>query len=171
MYGKAIQEHANGVTGWHTGVGVGVYGYSEAGKAGYFHGSVDVVGTPTKTAGSFKIDHPLDPGEGKLPLLPGAFVDVDLSGRDVAQVATIPRVALHGDSLWLVEGSRLEPRQVQVAWSTRDDAFVTQGLQTGDQVLLTPISLPIRGMKVRVQPRAASPANGQASLEQGGGDE
>src|SRR5204863_8739705 len=33
----------------------------EDGNAGYFDGRVEVTGTLTKGAGSFKIDHPLDP--------------------------------------------------------------------------------------------------------------
>jgi hypothetical protein len=49
------------VTGWNTANGVGVYGYSETGSAGYFQGDVDVIGTLTKFSGGFKIDHPLDP--------------------------------------------------------------------------------------------------------------
>jgi hypothetical protein len=46
-----------------TGVTVGVYGgvVSTSGYAGYFDGDVQVVGTLSKSAGSFKIDHPLDP--------------------------------------------------------------------------------------------------------------
>ena len=39
VYGKSVADHANGVTGWNTAAGVGLYGYSEAGWAGYFGGS------------------------------------------------------------------------------------------------------------------------------------
>ena len=41
--------------------GAGVYGSTTTGWAGYFNGSVHVAGTLSKAAGSFKIDHPLDP--------------------------------------------------------------------------------------------------------------
>lgn len=44
--------------------GTGVYGVlapGGEGHAGYFEGRVHVVGTLSKSAGSFKIDHPLDP--------------------------------------------------------------------------------------------------------------
>jgi hypothetical protein len=47
-----------------TGQNVGVWGEADGGSvnyAGYFSGDVDVDGTLTKNAGSFKIDHPLDP--------------------------------------------------------------------------------------------------------------
>ncbi len=41
--------------------GVGIYGTSISGFAGKFVGNVQVTGTLSKGAGSFKIDHPLDP--------------------------------------------------------------------------------------------------------------
>jgi hypothetical protein len=61
-----------GVSKGTTGNGIGVYGKTESGYgvygeatgtgyAGYFSGNVHVVGTLSKTLGSFKIDHPLDP--------------------------------------------------------------------------------------------------------------
>jgi hypothetical protein len=40
--------------------GVGLVG-ATAGRAGFFDGDVEVTGTLTKSGGSFKIDHPLDP--------------------------------------------------------------------------------------------------------------
>jgi hypothetical protein len=56
---------ANGVTGFATGGGLsaGIYGNQTgaSGFAGYFNGNVAVLGTVTKSAGSFKIDHPLHP--------------------------------------------------------------------------------------------------------------
>jgi hypothetical protein len=42
--------------------GYGIYGESAGGYAGYFQGDVGVNGTLFKAGGSFKIDHPLDPG-------------------------------------------------------------------------------------------------------------
>ncbi len=50
-----------GVWGSHAGSGWGVYGSSPTGFAGYFSGDVNVNGTLSKSGGSFKIDHPLDP--------------------------------------------------------------------------------------------------------------
>ncbi|MHC4281097.1 MAG: hypothetical protein ACYSUJ_13215, partial [Planctomycetota bacterium] len=54
VYGEAL----NGETNY------GVYGYASGGTtdyAGYFDGDVHVTGTLSKGAGSFRIDHPLDP--------------------------------------------------------------------------------------------------------------
>ena len=53
----AVFATANG-----TGTNYGVYAsITGSGYAGYFSGNVNVVGTLSKSAGTFKIDHPLDP--------------------------------------------------------------------------------------------------------------
>jgi hypothetical protein len=69
---------ANGVGVWgsHASSGWGVYGSSPSGYgvvggsttgfAGYFFGKVFVNGTLSKSAGGFKIDHPLDPAHAYL---------------------------------------------------------------------------------------------------------
>jgi len=48
--------------GAHGAGGVGIWGNAEQGAlAAYFNGDVQITGNLTKTSGSFKIDHPLDP--------------------------------------------------------------------------------------------------------------
>jgi hypothetical protein len=50
-----------GVWGSHGGGGWGIYGQSISGLAGRFDGDVAIIGTLSKSGGSFKIDHPQDP--------------------------------------------------------------------------------------------------------------
>lgn len=64
--GRAAGSTGRGVYGYATattGVNAGVYGRtnSPSGYAGYFQGNLHTTGTLSKAAGSFKIDHPLDP--------------------------------------------------------------------------------------------------------------
>lgn len=68
--GYGVFGYVPASTGTGTGVlgqsnsptGYGVYGHNlSGGYAGYFNGKVHVNGTLSKSAGSFKIDHPLDP--------------------------------------------------------------------------------------------------------------
>jgi hypothetical protein len=82
VYGEASYPYGSGVVGlansslasgvWGSssaGVGVygssisgdGVVGRSTSGYAGHFNGNVAVFGNLSKSSGSFKIDHPLDP--------------------------------------------------------------------------------------------------------------
>ncbi len=59
LSGRGVYGNAAG----STGTNYGIYGRtsSDSGYAGYFYGKVYVNGTLNKAAGSFKIDHPLDP--------------------------------------------------------------------------------------------------------------
>jgi hypothetical protein len=66
VYGRNDSTQGYGVYGYAsttTGTNFGVRGTTEsdAGYAGFFSGNVQINGTLAKTAGSFKIDHPLDP--------------------------------------------------------------------------------------------------------------
>lgn len=71
-----IGTGAIGIEGYSTSTtGVGIIGHSPTsgqGFAGKFLGDVDVQGTLTKSAGTFKIDHPLDPSR---KYLTHAFVE------------------------------------------------------------------------------------------------
>jgi hypothetical protein len=64
--GESTGINSNGVIGKaeNGSSSFGVWGVSASGYAGYFSGRVHVSGTLSKGAGSFKIDHPLDP-DGK----------------------------------------------------------------------------------------------------------
>lgn len=61
VYASATGEYGRGIYAISTGdKGYGITAYS-SNIAGYFEGNVSVVGTLSKSAGSFKIDHPNDP--------------------------------------------------------------------------------------------------------------
>ena len=55
------ENTTSGNYGYLGSISYGVRGYSSSGYAGYFTGDVRIIGTLSKSAGSFKIDHPLDP--------------------------------------------------------------------------------------------------------------
>ncbi len=65
VYGEHSAKYAGyGIAGRAYGSGTGVYGQCASCTTGYaaqFYGNVQVIGTLSKSAGSFAIDHPLDP--------------------------------------------------------------------------------------------------------------
>lgn len=64
VFGVSSGANGYGVFGQGSGSGGGIYGTLAPGATGYagnFQGNVNVNGTLSKTAGSFKIDHPLEP--------------------------------------------------------------------------------------------------------------
>jgi RND family efflux transporter MFP subunit len=97
------------------------------------------------------IKNPFDLEEAELPLLAGAYVEVDIVGRDMKGVFEIPREALREDAfVWLVgPGDKLKHMDVTVGWGDRDNVVVTHGLKPGDKLITSPLSFPIEGMTVR----------------------
>jgi hypothetical protein len=101
VWGESVS--GSGVVGWVTGssgLNYGVYGYSPSptGYGGYFSGRVHVAGTLSKSAGSFKIDHPQDPANKYLshsfvesPDMMNVYngnVTTDAKGEAVVQLPT-----------------------------------------------------------------------------------
>ena len=60
VFGESTSPDGTGVSGYAES-GTAIRGISSSGLAGLFVGDVEVGGTISKGAGSFKIDHPLDP--------------------------------------------------------------------------------------------------------------
>ena len=89
------------------------------------------------------------PGEHPA-LQPGMFCRVEISAGSQPNAVVIPRTALHdGNSVYLVTDGRLARRQVQVLRFLRDQAILSAGLQSGDQLVVSPLSAPVIGMKLR----------------------
>lgn len=94
-----------GVLGLATGAGnvgthCGVYGSASGGAidyAGYFNGNVHVAGTLSKAAGTFKIDHPLDPANKYLshsfvesPDMMNVYTGTITTGENNEAIAQLP---------------------------------------------------------------------------------
>lgn len=91
-------------------------------------------------------------GDTKLPLLLGSFVNVEIRGKTLANVAEIPTRALQpGDRVYLLgEGDKLMIRRVQVLLRTATTTVVRGDLSDGDKLIVTSIDTPVEGMALRV---------------------
>ena len=85
------------------------------------------------------------------PLRPGAFVEVRLKDRHYTDVARLPQSALHGDTVYAVEGERLAARRVEVVAYYGDDIVVRGDLKDGDRVAVTRFTEIANGVKVEVR--------------------
>jgi hypothetical protein len=98
------------------------------------------------------VSNPFRSDDDRLPLLPGAFVEVEIVGRGLIDVFRLPRSALfNGDSVWIVnEKLTLERRTVRVQWRDAEYVFVGGRLAAGEKYVTTRLSGPINGMTVRI---------------------
>jgi RND family efflux transporter MFP subunit len=87
------------------------------------------------------------------PLLIGEYVRVEIEGPTVTQVFRIPRVALrYNDTIWVVgDASTLDIRSVRTIWRDKQTVFLEEGLNPGDQLIMSDLAAPVAGMKIRVE--------------------
>ena len=89
------------------------------------------------------------PGEHPA-LQPGMFCRVDITANGIADAFVIPRTALHDEnSVFLAEDGRLARRKVEVARFRHDEAVIDAGLHAGDRLVVSVLSAPVTGMKLR----------------------
>ncbi len=92
------------------------------------------------------------------PLLIGAYVRVEIAGRELRDVFAIPRSALRdGSSVWIMgDDDALEIRAVDVVWRGRDRLFIRNSLKDGDRIVLSNIAAPVAGIPLRDEAAKAS---------------
>jgi len=90
------------------------------------------------------------------PLLPGFFTRVEFQGRLLSGVYVIPRRAIHLEEgrpvVWVVKEGRLLRRMVEILYFDREEAVLRKGLKPGDRVVVSRVSGPFPGMRVRIAP-------------------
>jgi len=96
------------------------------------------------------IENPL---QGESPVLLNEYVRVEIAGASVESAYHIPRSALHDDRfVWIATPKgALEIREVDVVWRDATDVIVSGGLNDGERLILTNLSTPVNGMKLRVE--------------------
>ncbi|HIA50284.1 MAG TPA: efflux RND transporter periplasmic adaptor subunit, partial [Acidobacteria bacterium] len=101
------------------------------------------------------------PDPTRPPLAAGMFVEAEIVGRTVENVAVVPRAALRspGQVLIVDADSRLRFRDVDVLRATTDELFILDGLETGDRVNISPVEVVSDGMEVATSgPRDENPS-------------
>jgi RND family efflux transporter MFP subunit len=86
------------------------------------------------------------------PILPvGLFVQADIRGRNVDHVIRLPRSAMRDDNQVLVVDSdnRLHFRQVSLLRLEHDDILISEGLEDGELVCISPLQTVVDGMLVK----------------------
>lgn len=94
-------------------------------------------------------------------ILIGMYVDAECSGITLRQVVSIPRDSLReGNRVWLMnDDNQLEIRQVKVVWRNREYAFIEEGLEEGERLIISDLAAPVAGIALRVEDSNKSPGD------------
>jgi RND family efflux transporter MFP subunit len=88
------------------------------------------------------------------PLLIGEYVRMEIEGRQLKNVYRIPSTALRDNTrIWLVSNDgKLEIRKVETLWRDAQTVLLADGLQPGEQLIVSDLSKPVNGMQLQVAP-------------------
>jgi multidrug efflux pump subunit AcrA (membrane-fusion protein) len=85
-------------------------------------------------------------------LRPGMFVTIKIKGKEVNQTYVLPRhVVYPGDVVYTLKGGQLKIKEISVLRSYKDSVIVNEGLSEGDQIISTPLTAAVDGMKLRLK--------------------
>ena len=79
----------------------------------------------------------------------GLFVNAEIDGLSFKNITVVPRSAVKNDMIWVVEKNYLRKKSVEVIRYEDDLAFITDGLNKNDRVLVTRLDSYVDGMTVR----------------------
>lgn len=118
-------------------------------------GDLDPVGRMARVL--VEIDDPLgtsraeaEPGDpSALPMLVGAFVEVEIAAGELDDVYEVPRTALHAnDQVYLFGDGALEIREVEVVWR-RPETVLARGVEPGEVLVTSALATPVAGTALR----------------------
>ena len=79
----------------------------------------------------------------------GMFVNAEIEGLSYSGVTVVPRNSVKDDMIWVVKDQKLRRKSVEVIRLEDDFAFIADGLNKNDRVLITRLSSYVDGMPVR----------------------
>lgn len=82
----------------------------------------------------------------------GAYVRIEIDGKDLRSVVRVPRSALRdGSNVWIMSPQNtLNIRRVKIAWSGREFVYVADELREGESLIISDLATPVKGMALRV---------------------
>lgn len=100
-----------------------------------------------------EVDHPYDEAIHGQPLSVGLFVEAQFLGKEVPQAVELPRSAIYDSNfVYIIEGGKLQRREVTLIRKEQDSVILGKGLQADDRVMLSRLDLMVEGMPVSVAP-------------------
>lgn len=91
------------------------------------------------------------PAEGQTPLKIGQYVTAKLEGKTVPDAFVIPNNTIYqGTYVYVVEDGILARRDIDILWQNEEEAVISSGLATGDQLVTTALGQVTSGVRVTI---------------------
>ncbi|UWX56700.1 efflux RND transporter periplasmic adaptor subunit [Maribacter litopenaei] len=85
-------------------------------------------------------------------LIIGSFVEVYINANPIENVVELDKGLVRtGQTVWVMKDNKLEIREVNVALTDDQYAYISNGLESGDKVVSTDLSTVSNGIGLRTQ--------------------
>jgi multidrug efflux pump subunit AcrA (membrane-fusion protein) len=102
-----------------------------------------------------KVKDPLASGtdlNGKPKLMIGTFVEVNIQANAIENVVRLNRDYIRSNNtVWVMNEGKLEIREVDIALTDTEFAYIRNGLEEGEQVVITDLSTVSNGIGLRTR--------------------
>ncbi len=89
--------------------------------------------------------------DDRVPLKIGQYVTARLEGKTVADALVIPNNTIYqGTYVYTVVDGILQRRNIEIAWQNDGEAVITSGLESGDELVITPLGQVTSGIRVSI---------------------
>ena len=96
-----------------------------------------------------RIDNRKSKATSQTPLAIGQYVSAAINGIEIENVSLIPRTLVRNESVWVVDDKKtLRKRNVEIIRFENENAFIENGFEIGDRLLMTRLSSLVDGQKV-----------------------
>ncbi len=84
-------------------------------------------------------------------LLLGDHVDIQIFGKTIKNVFSIPRSILRDDNtVWVYNAGVLEIKKISLAWKQGKTVYINSGINPGDKVITSDIPVAVNGMTLQL---------------------
>jgi len=140
-------------------------------REGYIYQLMGTLDQQTRLARvMIRVPDPLDRssrGDQAYPLMIGSFVETHIPTRPLKDVVRMDRDYLRQDeTVWVMESDELRIRSADIVFKDARYAYITSGLQDGDQVVTTNLSTVVDGAPLRLEVDTEMPLDSSLTSSQ-----
>ena len=108
------------------------------------------------------VDDPLGRNSGAPPLILDSLIETEIEGRPIVDVVRLKRDFVRdSDTVWVMVEDKLQIRQAEVVFRDIDYAYISAGLEDGDEVVVTTLATVAEGVSLK----KISPAESQETTD------
>jgi RND family efflux transporter MFP subunit len=102
------------------------------------------------------------------PLILDTLIETEIEGRPIQDVVRLDRALVReSDTVWVMKDDKLEIREVEIVFRDAQHAYIREGLQHGEEVIVTTLATVAEGIGLRKISDASEPTetSGEESAE------